>query len=183
VIRAGPLDSLCDVAGLLVGNAENHAARTGVTVVLAERAALAAADVRGGALGTINTDALRAVGLLQKVDGVVLSGGSVFGLDAASGLVGWLAARDRGFSAWGPCLPIVTGAILFDLLNGGDKGWRGNPPYRDLAHAAAGRANREVVLGNAGAGYGAVAGTLKGGLGTASAVDRPPASQWRPWWR
>ena len=105
-------------------------ARTGVTVVLAEPAALAAADVRGGAPGTINTDALRAGGLTQRVDGVVLSGGSVFGLEAATGLIGWLAAQGRGFAEWGPCLPIVTGAILFDLLNGGDKDWGAAPPYR-----------------------------------------------------
>jgi L-aminopeptidase/D-esterase-like protein len=171
VIRPGPRNSLIDVAGLLVGNAEDHMARTGVTVVLAERPTLAAADVRGGAPGTINTDALRAGGLIQKVDGVVLSGGSVFGLEAATGLIGWLAARGRGFADWGPCLPIVTGAILFDLLNGGEKGWGGRPPYRDLAHEAADAAGTEVALGNAGAGLGAVAGTLKGGLGTASVVD------------
>ena len=171
MIRPGPRDSLCDVAGLLVGNAEDHAARTGVTVVLAEPAALAAADVRGGAPGTINTDALRAGALLQRVDGVVLSGGSAFGLEAATGLIAWLAAQGRGFGEWGPCIPIVTGAILFDLLNGGDKGWGGTPPYRALAHAAAAAASREVALGNVGAGLGAVAGTVKGGLGTASAVD------------
>ena len=171
MIRPGARDSLCDVAGLLVGNAEDHAARTGVTVVLAEPSALAAADVRGGAPGTINTDALRAGGLLQRVDGVVLSGGSVFGLEAATGLIGWLAERGRGFGEWGPAIPIVTGAILFDLLNGGDKGWGGAPPYRGLAQAAAEAAGREVALGNVGAGLGAMAGTVKGGLGTASAVD------------
>jgi L-aminopeptidase/D-esterase-like protein len=171
VIRPGPSNSLTDVAGLLVGNAQDAAARTGVTVVLAERAILAAVDVRGGAPGTINTDALRAGGLIQRVDGVVLSGGSVFGLEAAAGMIGWLAARGRGFADWGPCLPIATGAILFDLLNGGGKAWGNWPPYRDLADAAADAAGAEVALGNAGAGYGAVAGTLKGGLGTASAVD------------
>ena len=183
MIRPGPSNSLTDVAGLLVGNAQDAAARTGVTVVLAERAILAAADVRGGAPGTINTDALRAGGLIQRVDGVVLSGGSVFGLEAAAGLIGWLAARGRGFADWGPCLPIVTGAILFDLLNGGGKGWGDRPPYRDLAHAAADAAGAEVALGNAGAGYGAVAGTLKGGLGTASAVDAASGITVRPWSR
>lgn len=171
MIRPGPRNSLTDIEGLLVGNAEDHAARTGVTVVLAEQAVMAAADVRGGAPGTINTDALRHGGLIQKVDGVVLSGGSVFGLEAATGLIGWLAARGRGFAGWGPCLPIVTGAILFDLINGGDKAWGQRPPYRDLAHAAADSAGPRVALGNAGAGLGAVAGMLKGGLGTASAVD------------
>ena len=133
---------------------------------------LAAVDVRGGAPGTINTDALRAGGLITRVNGVVLSGGSVFGLEAATGLIGWLAARGRGFAEWGPCLPIVTGAILFDLINGGDKDWGDQAPYRALAHAAADGASREVVLGNVGAGLGAMAGTLKGGLGSASALDQ-----------
>lgn len=171
MIRPGPRNSLADVAGLVVGSAEDHVARTGVTVVLAAPAALAAVDVRGGAPGTINTDALRHGGLIQHVDAVVLSGGSVFGLEAATGLTGWLAEQGRGFAGWGPCLPIVAGAILFDLLNGGDKGWGALPPYRDLARAAAAAAGSEVAQGNAGAGLGAVAGGLKGGLGTASAVD------------
>jgi L-aminopeptidase/D-esterase-like protein len=171
VIRPGPRNSLTDVAGLLVGNAEDAVAHTGATVVLPERRALAAADVRGGAPGTINTDALEPGGLIREVDGIVLSGGSVFGLEAATGLTGWLAARGRGFTDWGPCLPVVAGAVLFDLLNGGDKGWGERPPYRELARAAADRAGPEVALGNAGAGMGALAGNLKGGLGTASAVD------------
>jgi L-aminopeptidase/D-esterase-like protein len=121
VIRPGPRNSLADVAGILVGSAEHAAARTGVTVVLPERRALAAVDVRGGAPGTINTDALQPGGLIREVDGIVLSGGSVFGLEAATGLMAWLAARGRGFADWGPCIPVVAGAILFDLLNGDDK--------------------------------------------------------------
>ena len=171
MIRPGPRNGLGDVAGLLVGNAEDVGARTGVTVVLADPPALAAVDVRGGAPGTVNTDALRLGGLISRVDGVVLSGGSVFGLEAVAGLIDWLAERGRGFSEWGPCLPIVTGAILFDLLNGGDKAWGGNAPYRALAGTAADRAARDVASGNVGAGLGAVAGGLKGGLGTASAFD------------
>lgn len=171
MIRPGPRNALTDVAGLTVGQAEDMPARTGVTVVLAERPALAAVDVRGGAPGTINTDMLRPGGLITAVDAVVLSGGSAFGLEAATGLMSWLAARSRGFTAWGPCIPIVAGAILFDLLNGGDKGWGDTPPYRRLAQLAADRAGNEVALGNHGAGLGAVAGPLKGGIGTASAFD------------
>jgi L-aminopeptidase/D-esterase-like protein len=171
MIRPGRRNGLGDVAGLLVGNAEDHGARTGVTVVLAEQPALAAVDVRGGAPGTINTDLLRPGGLIAKVDGIVLSGGSVFGLEAATGLTAWLAERGRGFTDWGPCLPIVSGAILFDLVNGGDKEWGGRPPYRDLAQRAADGAGCETALGNVGAGLGAVAGAIKGGLGAASAVD------------
>jgi L-aminopeptidase/D-esterase-like protein len=171
VIRPGPRNSLADVAGLLVGNAEDLAVRTGVTVVLPEEAALAAVDVRGGAPGTINTTALAPGGLVREVHGLVLAGGSAFGLEAATGLMTWLAARGSGFADWGPCVPIVAGAILFDLLNGGDKAWGEVPPYRRLAQAAAAAAGTEFRLGNAGAGLGAVAGRLKGGLGTASAFD------------
>jgi L-aminopeptidase/D-esterase-like protein len=171
MIRPGRRNGLGDVAGLLVGNAQDDAARTGVTVVLADRPAQAAVDVRGGAPGTINTDILRPGGLISKVDAVVLSGGSVFGLEAAAGLTAWLAERGRGFLEWGPCLPIVSGAILFDLLNGGDKAWGGSPPYRALAQRAADGASAETALGNVGAGLGAVAGAVKGGLGAASAVD------------
>jgi L-aminopeptidase/D-esterase-like protein len=171
MIGPGRRNGLGDVAGLLVGNAEDQAARTGVTVVLADCPAQAAVDVRGGAPGTINTDILRPGGLISKVDAIVLSGGSVFGLEAAAGLTAWLAERGRGFLDWGPCLPIVSGAILFDLLNGGDKDWGGSPPYRELARQAAEAAGAETSLGNAGAGLGSVAGAVKGGLGAASAVD------------
>ena len=172
MIRPGPLNALTDVGGLAVGSAEDARAHTGVTVVLPELAVAAAVDVRGGAPGTINTDALRPGGLIRELHGIVLAGGSVFGLEAAAGLTTWLAARGRGFQAWGPCLPCVAGAILFDLLNGGDKGWGELPPYRMLAQAAADAAGGGAIReGNAGAGFGAVAGPLKGGLGTASAVD------------
>lgn len=127
--------------------------------------------MRGGAPGTVNTDALRPGRLITRVNGVVLSGGSVFGLEAVAGLIDWLAARGRGFAEWGPCLPIVTGAILFDLLNGGQKDWHGQPPYRALAARAADGASPDIGVGNVGAGFGAVAGAYKGGLGTASAFD------------
>lgn len=171
MIRPGRRNSLTDVAGLLVGNAEDPRARSGVTVVLPDRPVPAAADVRGGAPGTINTAALEPGGLIRAVNGIVLAGGSAFGLEAATGLTSWLAARGRGFTDWGPCIPVVTGAILFDLLNGGDKQWGERPPYRDLACLAADAAGPSFALGNAGAGLGAVAGSLKGGLGTASAFD------------
>lgn len=170
-IRPGRRNAITDVAGLAVGSAQDERVRTGVTVVLADPPALAAVDVRGGAPGTINTEALRPGGLIREVHGIVLAGGSTFGLEAATGLMAWLAARGRGFTAWGPCIPLVTGAILFDLVNGGDKDWGDTPPYRRLAQEAAGRAGAAPALGNSGAGYGAMAGPLKGGLGSASAVD------------
>ena len=171
-IRKGPLNLLTDVGGILVGNAEDRLAWSGVTVILPDRRAVAAVDVRGGGPGTRETDALDPATLVEEIDGVVLSGGSVYGLDAASGVVSWLGARGRGFKLGGSSLvaPVVPSAILFDLTNGGDKNWGERPLYRDLGRAACEMARREFALGNAGAGYGARAGVLKGGLGSASAV-------------
>lgn len=167
----GPLNLITDVEGLSVGQAEDLDALTGVTVVLPEPSAVAAVDVRGGAPGTRETDALDPASLVERVDGIVLSGGSVFGLDAAGAVVKWLSGRGRGFAFAGqpfPC-PVVPSAILFDLMNGGDKGWE-NPSYATLAVAACEAAGCEFRLGNAGAGAGATAGIFKGGLGSASIV-------------
>jgi L-aminopeptidase/D-esterase-like protein len=102
----------------------------------------------------------------------VLSGGSAFGLDAAGGVQGWLASQGRGFriAPGAPPVPIVPGAIIFDLANGGDKGWGETPPYRALGRAAVVAAAQDFALGNAGGGLGAVAGAYKGGLGSASAI-------------
>ncbi|MCP5367354.1 MAG: P1 family peptidase [Hyphomicrobiales bacterium] len=166
----GPRNLLTDVAGIKVGNAEDPARRTGVTVVVPDQPAVAAVDVRGGAPGTRETDALDPTCVVDGVHGIVLSGGSAFGLDAAGGLQGWLAARGRGFRVGPAVVPIVPSAILFDLLNGGDKDWGDRPPFRDLARQAADAAGDLFALGNAGAGLGATAGSLKGGLGSASLV-------------
>lgn len=171
MIRPGARNGLTDVAGLAVGNAEDHRVRTGVTVVLAEAPCLAAADVRGGAAAVIGPESLVPGGLIDRVDAIFLSGGSSFGLACQSGLMGWLAAQERGFGDWGATIPIVAGAILFDLLNGGEKAWGMESPYPALAVAAAAAAGDSFALGNAGAGLGAVAGPYKGGLGTASAFD------------
>jgi L-aminopeptidase/D-esterase-like protein len=168
VIRPGPRNLITDVAGILVGNAEDHAARSGTTVVRPEPAAVCAVDVRGGAPGTRETDALAPTGLVEAVHAIVLSGGSAFGLDAAGGAMAWLAAQGKGFRAADARIPIVPAAILFDLHNGGDKAWGEPPPYRALGHAACAAAAADFALGNAGAGLGAAAGRLKGGLGSAS---------------
>jgi L-aminopeptidase/D-esterase-like protein len=169
--RPGPLNLITDVAGLSVGNADDRGALTGVTVVLPEDPAVAACDIRGGAPGTREMDALDPSSLVERIHGIVLSGGSVFGLEAASGVVQWLARRGVGF-AFGaqplPC-PVVPSAILFDLANGGDKGWN-EPPYRALGRQACEAAGRTFEIGNAGAGLGATAGIYKGGLGSASVV-------------
>ena len=168
----GPRNLITDVPGLSVGQAEDIGARSGVTVILPDDRAVCAADVRGGAPGTRETDALAPENLVEAVDAVVLSGGSVYGLAAADGVVAWLGARGRGYGLIPgvPKSPIVPGAILFDMANGGDKDWGEDPPYRALGRAAAAAAGPDFALGTAGAGYGAMAGSLKGGLGSASAV-------------
>ncbi len=179
----GPCNDLGDVAGLTVGHAEDAEARTGVTVVLPDGRAAAAVDVRGGGPGTRETDLLGADAGMSAIDALVLSGGSVFGLEAAGGVVAWLAAAGRGFPVVGRRVPIVPAAIIFDLVNGGDKSWaepgsQAQGPYHRLgreAVAAAEAALRSGLrqpfgLGNRGAGYGARAGWLKGGIGSASLV-------------
>ena len=170
--RPGPRNLITDVAGLRIGHAHVAHVQSGVTVLLADQPATAAVDVRGGAPGTRDTEALDPVNLVGAIDAIVLSGGSVFGLDASSGVTAWLAARGRGFrvAAQAPPAPIVPSATLFDLTNGGDKTWGEEPPYRALGRAAADSASADFALGNAGAGYGATAGVLKGGLGSASSV-------------
>lgn len=172
--RPGPHNLITDVDGLHVGNAEDELARTGVTVLLPTAGRiLAACDVRGGAPGTRETDALDPTALSDEIDGIVLSGGSVYGLDAASGVVAWLGAQGRGIQIPGAPLvaPVIPGAILFDLSNGGNKDWGMNPPYRGLAVTACENAVTTFDLGTAGAGFGARAGELKGGLGSASLID------------
>jgi len=167
---SGPRNLITDVSGILVGQAEDHTALTGTTVVLAEAPAVAAVDVRGGAPGSRETELLAAGTLVDRVDAVVLSGGSAFGLDAASGAMDWLAAHGRGFAVGEAHVPIVPAAILFDLGLPGRRHWAGEPPHRRLGYAATGAAGKDFVLGNAGAGLGATAGALKGGLGSASLV-------------
>jgi L-aminopeptidase/D-esterase-like protein len=169
-MRPGPRNLITDVGGLSVGQAEDAKARTGVTVILPDDRAMAAVDVRGGGPGTRETDALAADTLVDAVDAVVLSGGSVYGLAAADAVTAWLGARGRGFhlAAQAPPAPIVPAAILYDLGNGGDKGWGQAPPYRDLGLAAVKASDLDFALGSVGAGAGAMAGLLKGGVGSAS---------------
>ncbi|MFL9828426.1 P1 family peptidase [Rhodoplanes sp. SY1] len=162
---------LTDVAGLTVGNADDARLASGVTCVLFDAAAVAACDVRGGGPGTRETDLLALGRTVEQVDALVLSGGSAFGLDAASGVQAYLREQGRGFAVGAMRVPIVPGAVLFDLLNGGDKAWGRFPPYRELAYAAAAAATAEgFALGSVGAGRGATTVDFKGGLGSASAV-------------
>jgi L-aminopeptidase/D-esterase-like protein len=174
--RAGPRNLITDVPGILVGQAEDHAAITGTTVVMAEAPVVAAVDVRGGAPGSRETELLRSGTLVDRVDAVVLSGGSAFGLDAAAGAMDALAAQGRGFAVGEARVPIVPAAILFDLNFPSRRHWTGQPPHRQLGREAVARAAKDFALGNAGAGLGAKAGQLKGGIGSASFVLRDGAT-------
>ena len=168
-MQPGPTNLITDVPGLLVGNAHDAALKSGVTVLTGAAPFTAAVHVMGGAPGTRETDALAPDRLVQEVDALVLAGGSAFGLDAAGGVADGLRAQGRGFAVGDQRVPIVPGAILFDLLNGGDKAWTHNP-YAALGRSALDDAAAEFDLGTAGAGTGATIARLKGGLGSASAV-------------
>ncbi|MCA1405110.1 P1 family peptidase [Ensifer sp. IC3342] len=170
MMRKGPNNLITDVAGLFVGNAEDHRLKSGVSVVLCEQPATAAVQVLGGAPGTRETDLLAPENTVQTVDAIVLSGGSAFGLDAASGVQAALREMGRGFEVGPHRIPIVPAAILFDLVNGGDKNWGRFSPYRDLGYDALRAAGATFLTGTAGAGTGALTATFKGGLGSASTV-------------
>jgi D-aminopeptidase len=163
---------ITDVDGVLVGQADDARLASGVTAIIFAEPAVAAVDVRGGAPGTRETDLLEPHRTVERIDAVVLSGGSAFGLDAPSGVQAWLREKGRGFAIGDITVPIVCGAVLFDLLNGGDKNWGRFPPYRDLGYAAAAAAGPSFALGTAGAGFGATTIHFKGGLGSASALTR-----------
>jgi D-aminopeptidase len=163
---------ITDVAGVRVGNAQDAALGSGVTVIVFDRAVTGSVDVRGGGPGTRETALLDPAQTVDGIDAVVLSGGSAFGLDSASGVQAYLREQGRGFRVRDAVVPIVPGAIMFDLLNGGDKGWGRYPPYRELGYAAAAGAQTDFALGSAGAGLGATTVNLKGGLGSASAATR-----------
>ena len=160
---------ITDVAGLAVGNWHDARLRSGVTVVMFDRPAVVSCAILGGAPGSRDTESLAPEMLVDGADALVLSGGSAFGLDAASGVQAFLREQGRGFAVGPARVPIVPGAICFDLLNGGDKAWGRYPPYREMAYEAARTASRDIALGSAGAGFGATTVSLRGGLGSVSA--------------
>ena len=165
-------NTITDIPGLKVGHATDLARATGTTAIIFDEPAVCAVDVRGGAPGSRDTELLRPDKTVQTVDAVVLSGGSAFGLDAPVGVSAWLAENGRGFAIGPMRVPIVPGAIVFDLLSGGDKAWGRFSPYRDLGYAAAAAATADpVALGTIGAGTGATTADLKGGIGSASAIS------------
>ena len=169
-IITGPADALTDVEGLLVGHYTDLRAASGVTAVIAPKGAVGAVDVRGAAPGTRETDLLHPVNLVDRVQAVVLSGGSVYGLAATDGVVRWLADKGWGFPLEaGHVAPIVPAAVLYDLGRGVDFIPPIGPDWGRAACDAA-VAAAEPVLGCVGAGTGARCGDLKGGLGTASQV-------------
>ncbi|PTE12325.1 P1 family peptidase [Mesorhizobium helmanticense] len=170
MFRTGPRNLITDVAGLRVGNASDARLKSGVTAVLCDEPAVAGVQVLGGAPGTRETDLLEPHNSIEAIHAVVLSGGSAFGLDAASGVQAALRERNIGVEVGGFRVPIVPAAILFDLRNGGDKDWGRYPPYRDLGHEAAQAAGSDFPLGTVGAGTGALSAGLKGGLGSASTL-------------
>ena len=170
LLRTGPRNAITDVPGLLVGQVEDAAQMTGVSVVLFAEPAAAAVDVRGGAPGTRETDLLAPEATVEAVDALVLSGGSAFGLAAADGVMRWLVGRGRGFSVGDARVPIVPTAILFDLLVG-EKPWRdgtASPPYAEMGRAACIASGFDVAMGRVGAGAGARTAQGWGGVGTAS---------------
>jgi len=159
---------ITDVRGVFVGHADDATLASGVTAIVFETPAVASVHVGGGAPGGRDIGLLAPGQTVERVDAIVLSGGSAFGLDAAGGAQAALAAAGRGFAVGPVRVPIVPQAIVFDLLNGGDKDWGDHPPYWALGRDAVRAAGDDVALGTAGGGYGATTATLKGGIGSAS---------------
>jgi L-aminopeptidase/D-esterase-like protein len=161
---------LTDISGVRVGHADDAALASGVTAVVFDRPAVAAIDVRGGGPGTREGALLDVANTVERIDAIALAGGSAFGLEAGGGVQAWLAEQGRGFAVRGAVIPIVPGAICFDLLNGGNKAWGRFAPYRDLGYRAAAAADVNFALGSVGAGLGATTANFKGGIGSASAA-------------
>lgn len=164
------LNLITDVPGVFVGNSQDPILASGVTTIIFEKPAVASIAIHGGAPGTRDCALLEPEMTVQAVDAIVLSGGSSFGLDAVGGVLGFLRECGRGFVIGEARVPIVPGAILFDLINGGNKNWGRKQPYWELGYQAAKAYGKEFSLGTIGAGYGANTSNLKGGLGSASAI-------------
>ncbi len=159
---------ITDIEGLSVGNASDENLKSGSTVLLCDQPMVASCSILGGAPGTRDTELLNPDQTVEAIDGLVLSGGSAFGLDAAGGVQGWLRKQGRGFAIGPVRVPIVPGAIIFDLINGANKDWDRQSPYWELGWQAAENASKQFNLGSHGAGTGALTAGLKGGLGSAS---------------
>lgn len=169
-ISTGKRNLISDVDGIMVGNEADDKLKSGVTAIVCDTPCIAAVHVMGGAPGTRETDLLSPENVVEEVDGLILSGGSAFGLDAASGAQAAMREMGRGFEIGPLRVPIIPAAILFDLMNGGDKDWGQYPPYREMGYDAVQAAGVEFELGSVGAGTGALTAVCKGGLGSASSV-------------
>ena len=163
----GPKNSITDIDGFLVGNAHDDKIKTGVTVLTRSTSFRASVSILGGAPGTKETDLLSPDKIVENIDGIVLAGGSAFGLDASSGVMDCLRIQNRGFDTGAVKVPIVPSAILFDLNNGGLKDWEINP-YSDIGRDAFLNVSENLEIGSVGAGCGATTSVVKGGLGTSS---------------
>jgi D-aminopeptidase len=163
---------ITDIPGLRVGHAGDAGLGSGSTAIVFDAAVVASVDVRGGGPGTRETALLDPAQTVEGIDAIVLSGGSAFGLDAASGVQAYMREQGRGFRIRDAVVPIIPSAIMFDLLNGGNKDWGRYPPYREFGYEAAKNAGSECALGSVGAGLGATTVNLKGGVGSASAQMR-----------
>ena len=168
-MKVGKKNLITDVTGVLIGNSHDEIMKSGVSVFTSDKRFAAAVTVLGGAPGTRETDLLESDKLVEKIDAIVLSGGSAFGLDAATGVVDCLRKENRGYPLKDINIPIVPSAILADLFNGGDDQWEENP-YRNLGKLAFNSISNSFEIGTIGAGYGATTSNLKGGLGSASIV-------------
>ncbi len=161
---------ITDIPGVRVGHAGDAGLGSGSTVVVFDRPAMASIDVRGGGPGTRESALLDPAQTVEGIDAIVISGGSAFGLDAASGAQAYMREQGRGFAIREARVPIIPAAILFDLLAGGNKDWGRYPPYREFGYEAAQRAAADFALGSVGAGLGATTVGLKAGIGSASAM-------------
>ena len=160
---------ITDIPGLRVGHAGDAKLGSGTTAIMFDTTVVASVDIRGGGPGTRETALLDPAQTVDGIDAIVLSGGSAFGLDAASGVQAYMREQGRGFRIGDAVVPIIPGAVMFDLLNGGNKDWGQYPPYRAFGYEAAKNAGANVALGSVGSGLGATTVNLKGGVGSASA--------------
>src|SRR6202023_2753149 len=167
-MAAGLKNLITDIPGICVGHAHDAAIASGVPALIFEAPAIASIAVHGGAPGLRDAALLEPGMTIERVDALVLSGGSIYGLDSMGGVAAFLRESGRGFAVRDIKVPIVPGAVLFDLLNGGDKNFGHEPVYWHLGYRAAAEAAVEFALGSVGAGFGATTENLKGGLGSAS---------------
>jgi D-aminopeptidase len=162
---------LTDIEGVQVGHADDRDVASGVTAIIFDEPAVASIDVRGGGPATRDTQLLDPGNTVDAIHGLALSGGSAYGLDAGGGAMAWLAEQGRGFAVGTALVPLAPTAVVFDLMNGGNKTWGRFSPYRELGYAATAAARSGAfALGSVGAGMGATTAGLKGGIGSASAI-------------